>query len=59
VKFLEYRNKIKTGPGKIEEDIKQARKHRLEKYKLIFSPSPNFIEDPDLAKPNERRMKST
>ncbi len=32
-KFLEYRNKIKTGPGKIEEDIKQARKQRLEKYR--------------------------
>ena len=31
-KFLEYRNKIKTGPGKIEEDIKQARKQRVEKY---------------------------
>ncbi len=30
-KFLEYRNKIKTGPGKIEEDIKQARKQRVEK----------------------------
>ena len=28
--FLEYRNKIKTGPGKIEEDIKQARKQRVE-----------------------------
>ncbi len=32
-KFLEYRNKIKTGPGKIEEDIKQARKQRVEKYR--------------------------
>jgi hypothetical protein len=32
-KFLEYRNKIKTGPGKIEEDIKQARKRRVEKYR--------------------------
>jgi len=32
-KFLEYRNKIKTGPGNIEEDIKQARKQRLEKYR--------------------------
>jgi AbrB family looped-hinge helix DNA binding protein len=31
--FLEYRNKIKTGPGKIEEDIKQARKQRVEKYR--------------------------
>ncbi len=32
-KFLEYRNKIKTGPGKIEGDIKQARKQRVEKYR--------------------------
>ena len=32
-KILEYRNKIKTGPGKIEEDIKQARKQRVEKYR--------------------------
>ena len=32
-KFLDYRNKIKTGPGKIEEDIKQARKQRVEKYR--------------------------
>jgi len=32
-KFLEYRNKIKTGPGKVEEDIKQARKQRVEKYR--------------------------
>jgi len=32
-KFLEYRNKIKTGPGKTEEDIKQARKQRVEKYR--------------------------
>ena len=32
-KFLEYRNKIKTGPGKIEEDIKQARKQRVERYR--------------------------
>ena len=32
-KFLEYRNKIKTGPGKIEADIKQARKRRVEKYR--------------------------
>jgi AbrB family looped-hinge helix DNA binding protein len=31
--FLEYRNKIKTGPGKIEENIKQARKQRVEKYR--------------------------
>ena len=32
-KFLEYRNKIKTGPGKIEDDIKQARKQRMAKYR--------------------------
>jgi AbrB family looped-hinge helix DNA binding protein len=32
-KFLDYKNKIKTGPGKIEEDIKQARKQRVEKYR--------------------------
>ena len=32
-KFLDYRNKIKTGPGKIEKDIKQTRKQRLEKYR--------------------------
>ncbi len=24
-KFLKYRNRIKTGPGKIEDDTKQAR----------------------------------
>jgi bifunctional DNA-binding transcriptional regulator/antitoxin component of YhaV-PrlF toxin-antitoxin module len=29
-KFLTYRNKIKTGPCKIEGDIKQARKKRVE-----------------------------
>jgi AbrB family looped-hinge helix DNA binding protein len=34
-KFLEYRNKIKTGPGKIEDDIKQARKQRVEKCRLF------------------------
>ena len=32
-KFLEYRNKIKTGSGNIEEDIKQARKRRVGKYR--------------------------
>ena len=32
-KFLEYRNKIKTGPGNIEEDIKQARRQRVKKYR--------------------------
>ena len=26
---------------------------------LILSPSPNFIEDSDLAKPNQKRMDST
>ena len=31
--FLKYRNRIKTGPGKIEDDIKKARQHRLEKYR--------------------------
>jgi AbrB family looped-hinge helix DNA binding protein len=32
-KFLTYKNKIKTGPGKIEEDIKQARKQKVAKYR--------------------------
>ena len=32
-KFLEYRNKIKTGPGNIADDIKQARKLRVGKYR--------------------------
>jgi len=32
-KFFKYRNKVKTGPGKIEEDIKKARKQRVEKYR--------------------------
>ena len=32
-KFLQYRNKIKTGPGKIEGDIKQARNKRVDKYR--------------------------
>jgi AbrB family looped-hinge helix DNA binding protein len=32
-KFLEYRNKIKTGPGKIADDIEQARKQRVGKYR--------------------------
>ena len=31
--FLKYRNRIKTGPGKIEDDIKQARQHRIKKYR--------------------------
>jgi len=32
-KFLKYRNRIKTGPGKIEDDIKQARQDRITKYR--------------------------
>ena len=32
-KFLEYRNKIKIGPGDIDEDIQRARKQRVEKYR--------------------------
>ena len=32
-KFLTYRNRIKTGPGNIENDIKKARKQRVEKYR--------------------------
>ena len=31
--FLKHRNSIKIGPGKIEDDIKQARQCRLEKYR--------------------------
>jgi AbrB family looped-hinge helix DNA binding protein len=31
--FLKYRNRIKTGPGKIEDDIKQARQNRINKYR--------------------------
>jgi AbrB family looped-hinge helix DNA binding protein len=31
--FLKYRNRIKTGPGKIDADIKQARQQRVEKYR--------------------------
>jgi AbrB family looped-hinge helix DNA binding protein len=31
--FLKYRNRIKTGPGKIEDDIKQARQDRITKYR--------------------------
>ena len=31
-KFLEYRNRIKTGPGKIDEDIKAARRQRMARY---------------------------
>jgi AbrB family looped-hinge helix DNA binding protein len=32
-KFLKYRNRIKTGPGKIEKDIHLARQQRLKKYR--------------------------
>lgn len=31
--FLKYRNRIKTGPGKIEDDIKLAHQNRLKKLK--------------------------
>lgn len=31
--FLKYRNRIKTGPGKIEDDIKLAHQNRLKKYR--------------------------
>jgi AbrB family looped-hinge helix DNA binding protein len=31
--FLKYRNRIKTGPGKIEDDIQLARQHRIKKYR--------------------------
>lgn len=31
--FLKYRNRIKTGSGKIEDDIKQARQDRIAKYR--------------------------
>jgi hypothetical protein len=31
--FLAYKNKIKTGPGKIEQDIKQAREQMVGKYR--------------------------
>ena len=32
-KFLDYRNKIKIGPGNIDEDIQRARKQRAGKYR--------------------------
>jgi len=32
-KFFEYRNRIKTGAGKIDEDIKLARKQRVGRYR--------------------------
>ena len=31
-KFLKHRNRIKTGPGKIEDDVKLARQGRIAKY---------------------------
>ena len=31
--FFEYRNRIKTGSGKIDEDIKLSRKQRMERYR--------------------------
>jgi hypothetical protein len=32
-KFLDYRNRTKTGPGKIDEDIKLAREQKLMRYR--------------------------
>lgn len=32
-KFLAHRNRIKTGPGKIENDIQKARQQRVKKYR--------------------------
>jgi AbrB family looped-hinge helix DNA binding protein len=32
-KFLRYRNRIKTGPGKIDEDIKRAREQMMGRYR--------------------------
>ncbi len=31
--FFKYRNTVKTGPGDIDEDIKLARKRRVERYR--------------------------
>ncbi|MDJ0819141.1 MAG: AbrB/MazE/SpoVT family DNA-binding domain-containing protein [Desulfobacterales bacterium] len=31
--FLKHRNRIKTGPGKIEDDIHRARQQRIKKYR--------------------------
>ena len=31
--FLKHRNRIKTGPGKIEDDIHLARQQRIKKYR--------------------------
>jgi AbrB family looped-hinge helix DNA binding protein len=32
-KFLTHRNRIKTGPGNIENDIQKARRQRVGKYR--------------------------
>jgi len=32
-KFLNYQNTVKTGPGNILDDVKNARNLRIEKYK--------------------------
>jgi hypothetical protein len=32
LKFFEYRNRMKTGPGSIDEDIKLARKKRMRMF---------------------------
>jgi bifunctional DNA-binding transcriptional regulator/antitoxin component of YhaV-PrlF toxin-antitoxin module len=32
-KFFEHRNRIKTGPGKIDEDINLARQQRMERHR--------------------------
>jgi AbrB family looped-hinge helix DNA binding protein len=32
--FLKYRNRIKTGPGEIEDDIKLARQDRIKKHRI-------------------------
>jgi len=54
---------IKTGPGKIEQDIKQAREQMVGKYRCKYNTNfialPNVIEDPDQTKTNGWRMKST
>ena len=31
--FLKHRNRIKTGPGKIDDDIEKARQHRIAKHR--------------------------
>lgn len=32
-RFLKYKDRVKTGPGKIDENIKLARKQRVKKYR--------------------------